>query len=632
MYIPKSGVEAPWNSALSRPPTTPMTYRGAWDGLPTSSSSPPLQATLSSSPPSSPTPYQRTTSSTSVLASDPFSASAKSLSIGPPSRPRWSRAATAPGRGASEVPAGSLNVLPAAQPSAPHVLGEFFESQSDVSMSSIDELGSSLESPVTASTIPARRAFERTESASTDPLCAAGRTESFSRSVQRLRRSDASPQKGSASAGPAAPAPAPAPTREPARPTDAASRADLQWDALVNRIFDEARARPALLLGGCGLESVPSVVGDLRHFVAIEPRRVDARPSSASQTTNGDQVQLYLWDNHLTRLPSALFQVTNLGVLSLRKNHLTHLPAAIGDLRHLRELNVGGNALTYLPAEIQQLQLHTFTYVPNPFLPIPPDAALDVRPLYGAARRPTRPPPALRWGRAHTDAGVLQRAPAAPSGRAPLVARTLGALERGAMPTLADLCVQRLLSDDPLVIEQYETGCLRALQHTLTASTVAKIEAARRSATASWGTRADVGGRTRPLRWYEDAPPGAPAPSTLDVDTALEQLDDACDNVWFQRCPGEHERPGAGDAPGSGCDWPPGPAGPLFVRAAESRIEWVSHVAGVRVAKQAIEMAGTTVQDTPAASSGCLPILWRGCSPGCLRFLAAPTVPHGAHQ
>ncbi|WFD21054.1 hypothetical protein MCAP1_003310 [Malassezia caprae] len=538
-----------------------MTYRGAWDGLPTSSSSPPLQATLPSSPPSSPTPYERT-SSTSVLAFDPFSASAKSLSIGPPSRPRWSRAATAPGRGAADGVPGSLNVLPCAQPSAPNVLGEFFESQSDASMSSVDELGSSYEVPTT-SIIPARRAFERTESASTDPLSAAGRTESFSHAAQRLRFSDASPKKGASAAPAAAP--------EPPPPADV-SRAELQWDALVNRIFDEARARPALLLGGYGLESVPSVVGDLRHYVAIEPRRAGARTSS--QVTNSNQVQLYLWDNHLTRLPSALFQVTNLGVLSLRKNHLTHLPAAIGDLRHLRELNVGGNALSYLPAEIQQLQLHTFTYVPNPFLQIPPDALLDVRPLYGAAPPPTRAP--VRWARAHTDAGVMQRAPA-PS--APLMARTLGALERGAMPSLADLCVQRLLSDDPLLIEQYETGCLRALQHTLTASTVAKIEAARRSATASWGTRADLG-HARPMRWYEDAPLSARAPSALDVDTALEQLDDACDNVWFQRCPGAHERGAAGGAAAACSDWPGRPAGPLFVRAAETRIEWVSHVAG----------------------------------------------------
>ena len=95
------------------------------------------------------------------------------------------------------------------------------------------------------------------------------------------------------------------------------------------------------------------------------------------------RLELYLWDNLLTKLPSALFQLTNLGVLSLRKNQLTHLPAAIGELRHLRELNIGGNALTYLPAEIQQLQLDTFTYVPNPFVCVPPGSLLETRHVHG---------------------------------------------------------------------------------------------------------------------------------------------------------------------------------------------------------------------------------------------------------
>ncbi|WFD28544.1 hypothetical protein MNAN1_003556 [Malassezia nana] len=464
-------------------------------------------------------------------------------------------------------------------------------------MSSVDELGSSFEvpSPLT-STIPARRAWERTESASTDPLSATGRTDSFSHTAQRMRYSGASPRKGGAcTAMPAPPDPAPP-------PMDAPGHTQVQWDALVNRIFDEARARPALLLGGCGLTTVPSVVGDLRHYVAIEPRRADQRTRSTSHATHGDQVQLYLWDNQLTRLPSALFQVTNLGVLSLRKNRLTHLPAAIGDLCHLRELNVGGNALTYLPAEIQKLQLHTFTYVPNPFLPIPPDATLDVRPLYGAAPQPARTPLASRWTRAHTDAGIVQPAPAAQhDASAPrLMARTLGRLERGALPSLADLCVQRLLSEEPLIIEQYETGCLRTLQHTLTASTIARLEAARRSATASWGTRSDVAGP--PIRWYDDAPTSQPVPSALDVNTALEQWDDASTNVWFQRCPGIHKQR-LSEAYAADSDWPAGPPGPLFVQAAETQIEWVSHIAGVRVAKQAVELAGTTVQGMPAASS-----------------------------
>ena len=104
------------------------------------------------------------------------------------------------------------------------------------------------------------------------------------------------------------------------------------------------------------------------------------------------------------------------------------------------------------------------------------------------------------------------------------------------------------------------------------------------------------------MAWYAGAD---------NVDAMLE-ADDAGHNVWFNRCPA-HGRE-------SRTDWP-SRSGPLFVDAAEERIEWVSHVAGVRVAKQGIEMAGTSVRGMPAEHAGCLPILWRGCSVGCLAFL-----------
>ena len=120
--------------------------------------------------------------------------------------------------------------------------------------------------------------------------------------------------------------------------------------------------------------------------------------------------------------------------------------------------------------------------------------------------------------------------------------------------------------------------------------------------------------------------PAAPGVSTVDVDSILEESDDACKNVWFNRCPGV----GAHDLRGTSgmkentndSDWPIDDGkGPLYVHAAEQRMEWVSHVAGMRVAKQGIEMAGDSVRGMPAEHAGLLPILWRGCSPGCLAFL-----------
>lgn len=471
-----------------------------------------------------------------------------------------------------------------------------------------------------------RRPFSRTDSASTDPLSAAGRPEPDARHAPR-RRIDS--KHGNRSVSPADAASLDDDDMDDAgkgRVVPATQGSTVQWDAEVARVFDEARERPALLLGGSGVTYVGGVVGDLRHYVSFNPSRAGAALAPVAP------LQFYLWDNCLTRLPSALFQLTNLGVLSLRKNQLTSLPPAIGELLHLRELNIGGNRLTYLPAEIQRLRLETFTYVPNPFLAVPPGAVLDVRSWYGAEETHTQPrrlaaamlPP--RWTRSHTDDG------AGPRGRkgqdtSRVMARVLGALERTSLPTLAELCLQRLLSDTPPTIEQYETGSLRAVRTTLDTRLVARLEAARRSATATWGSSAAHSSKAQHERWFASgAPPSQQASVAADMDTTLELRDDACENMWFNTCPGAH----GAQAPPSDVDWPSERRDGPYARAAEQRIEWVSHVAGVRVAKQGIEMAGAAVRGMPAEPAGCLPLLWRGCSFGCLEFLERTTAPPDA--
>ncbi|WWC86683.1 uncharacterized protein L201_001560 [Kwoniella dendrophila CBS 6074] len=78
-------------------------------------------------------------------------------------------------------------------------------------------------------------------------------------------------------------------------------------------------------------------------------------------------IAIFAGQNCLTSLPSALFEVSNLTVLSLRGNKLTALPAAVGELRHLKELNIGTNHLTDLPSTILNLNLDTFTASSNNF-------------------------------------------------------------------------------------------------------------------------------------------------------------------------------------------------------------------------------------------------------------------------
>ncbi|SPO46982.1 uncharacterized protein PSANT_04668 [Moesziomyces antarcticus] len=93
-------------------------------------------------------------------------------------------------------------------------------------------------------------------------------------------------------------------------------------------------------------------------------------------------LSIFLGSNALTRLPSALFQLQNLRVLSLRSNKLKFLPPAIGDLHNLSELHVANNELQHFPAEILRLKLDVFTWFPNPYLVKPPNTGvLTVRPL-----------------------------------------------------------------------------------------------------------------------------------------------------------------------------------------------------------------------------------------------------------
>uniref|UniRef100_V5GEK6 Uncharacterized protein n=1 Tax=Kalmanozyma brasiliensis (strain GHG001) TaxID=1365824 RepID=V5GEK6_KALBG len=175
-------------------------------------------------------------------------------------------------------------------------------------------------------------------------------------------------------------------------------------------------------------------IADLSRFVALAPPRYDpddapearssAEPQTLLQSKTGGLVRhessamsglssksagsyrdhrdrqatlsIFLASNALTRLPSALFQLQNLRVLSLRSNKLKVLPPAIGDLHNLSELHVPNNELQYLPAEILRLKLDVFTWFPNPYLVKPPQTGvLTVRAMLCHGARRIRQQPSL---------------------------------------------------------------------------------------------------------------------------------------------------------------------------------------------------------------------------------------------
>lgn len=391
----------------------------------------------------------------------------------------------------------------------------------------------------------------------------------------------------------------------------------------VEKVWDKGET--VLDLSNSELKSIHPVIADLANYVAIDPPRSSS--GNAAKIDQG-QLQLYLQNNSLTRLPSAFFALSkNLRVLSLRSNHLKCLPAAIGTLHSLRELNIANNELKVLPAEMQNLELEQFRYFPNPFL----------QPAKGLK---------LKLKSRNSGNGSL----------AGSMASCFGALEThssGGIPSLRELCIRRLLSpyegDDEgdsnegedhralntlTLIQSYENGALRELDcdAQMEGSTISLLESARRSIEGKWGS---VGG-TRPSReapWMtastqlsdswckgvsgrgenEDGISCNDSPWNKkirrpEVSSLLDsQGDDSDVNPYFNRCL---------------CGGPKSrdeTVSSIYSRPVESRVEWVSHIGGVYVTHETSSVE--SLEGAEAVGSGVLPIIWRGCSVGCLSFL-----------
>ncbi|CDH51362.1 Piso0_003039 [Lichtheimia corymbifera JMRC:FSU:9682] len=137
----------------------------------------------------------------------------------------------------------------------------------------------------------------------------------------------------------------------------------------VRRVIDAAidNGEDYVDLSHLGLTEVPDEITELKHVTVLRKDRI-----------KNSSLKLFLYGNTLTQLPSYLFSLKNLSVLSLRHNQLTQLPHEIGLLQNLVELSVGNNQLPYLPAEILKLpKLTILCHSPNPF--VHPTSPVDPR-------------------------------------------------------------------------------------------------------------------------------------------------------------------------------------------------------------------------------------------------------------
>lgn len=131
-----------------------------------------------------------------------------------------------------------------------------------------------------------------------------------------------------------------------------------------------------------------SIIRPLHYLVTTQNKLSTSVSNNQTFQPLIPDLQIFLANNKLTKLPGQLMQLQHLTVLSIRGNKLTDIPSSIGNLVHLRELNLASNRLQWLPYELLNLlsaNLKTIMLHPNPFLqPIP-------RPVTTIARNTTSP-------------------------------------------------------------------------------------------------------------------------------------------------------------------------------------------------------------------------------------------------
>lgn len=219
-------------------------------------------------------------------------------------------------------------------------------------------------------------------------------------------------------------------------------------------------------------------------------------------------------------------------------------------------------------------------------------------------------------------------------------------------------------------LEELPNGVLRDLtsRGQLNEASVRLLESARRSAKKLWNSRPDLAAVPAPVplstssgfpkRTFKTWCSGADVFSASNTESPAlrsssnvlldlnERGDNALENPWFNRCPNQtHHATGLLGDDASSSQLPPSLAPEeidwpllstrledcqLFLNSAETRIEWVSHIGGIKVAsgvKVDSDAPNGVATGSLADESGCLPILWRGCKRGCLDFLEPETDP-----
>lgn len=155
------------------------------------------------------------------------------------------------------------------------------------------------------------------------------------------------------------------PGRPRSPPQDLASRA-------INNCLETGHE--SIDLTGIGLDVLSNAtLRPLHQLIKHHHDDLTRPPSEDEFGSLTPSIRLFLSGNRLTSLPSELFRLTNICVLSLRNNQLDHIPHGVGRLRNLQEFNIAQNNITVLPWEMFELvhcrgDHRQITVRPNPLI------------------------------------------------------------------------------------------------------------------------------------------------------------------------------------------------------------------------------------------------------------------------
>ncbi|CAE6436483.1 unnamed protein product [Rhizoctonia solani] len=313
--------------------------------------------------------------------------------------------------------------------------------------------------------------------------------------------------------------------------------------------------------------------------VFSQSRSTSSLFSSGSPSKPKQEIQLYLANNGITVLPSELFQLNNLTLLSLRGNKLRNLPPAIGNLKSLRSLNVANNELSTLPSELSYLNLQTLLLDPNPFLPKP--------------SRPQVQPNDSKLARGRELGPLVIHAPIPKLGELALRVALCPFPEQQSIITPLSFGTSSTRHSDTLASRSLLTPTDSRSSIFSTLSPVSPLS--RSSSDPNPYSRHTFPPHALALEEHYDLSLwlSQQRNANVHIKAVRHGTEDACN--LYNWCPGQKHRKN----PDTDTEAVPHR---VFVHPAEERLEWVTMLAGCEL-------------------SSAVPILWRGCSLGCLGFL-----------